>query len=152
VNGALPAIAAIGNPELLRCRSLGLFCSIKCPGDVILRTYELIASVREAGIPMIGGFHSPMEKECLNLLLRGSPRSLTVAAKQSEVIVCPARAIDGMRLPGTWKKPLADGRLLVLSAFDKKQRRTTGEMSLMRNLFVCGVERPDSDCSCRRRQ
>src|SRR5437867_2686737 len=68
----LPAIAAAGNLDLLQGRMLGLFCSKECPGDVILRIYDLVRALRDAGIPIIGGFHSPMEKECLTLLVRGT--------------------------------------------------------------------------------
>src|SRR5215471_2050218 len=85
VGGAfLPTISALGNLDLLNSRPLALFCSIQCPGDVILRTYDLIRALRDAGVALIGGFHSPMEKECLTLLLRGS----------QPVLVCPARAMD----------------------------------------------------------
>ena len=31
------------------------------------------------GVPMIGGFHTPMEQECLEVLLRG----------QQPVVICP---------------------------------------------------------------
>jgi predicted Rossmann fold nucleotide-binding protein DprA/Smf involved in DNA uptake len=108
---------------------VALFSSIKCPGDVILRTYDLVRALRDAGIAVVGGFHSPMEKECLTLLLRGAQR----------VIVCPARSIEGMRLPASWKKPLADGRLLILSPFTKNQRRITAELAETRNVFVAGL-------------
>jgi hypothetical protein len=94
-----------------------------------LRTYDLIRVLRDAGVPMIGGFHSPMEKECLTLLLRGT----------QPVIVCPARAIDGMRLPGAWKQPLAENRLLILSPFARKHRRVTADTSQTRNLFVAAL-------------
>src|SRR5262245_4039528 len=79
----LPVLTVIGPLFLLRYRLLALFCFIKCPGDVILRTYDLIRSFRDAGILLIGRFHSPMEKECLTLLLRGT----------QPVILCPARSI-----------------------------------------------------------
>jgi predicted Rossmann fold nucleotide-binding protein DprA/Smf involved in DNA uptake len=127
--GDRPPIAALGNLDLLHSRPLALFCSIKCPGDVILRTYDLIRALRDAGIPMIGGFHSPMEKECLTLLLRGN----------QPVIVCPARGIDGLRLPGVWKQALAQNRLLILSPFPKKYRRVTADTSQTRNLFVASL-------------
>ena len=122
----LPTITALGNLKLLNSRPLAFYCSIKCPGDVILQTYDLILALRDAGIPMIGGFHSPMEKECLTLLLRGT----------QPVIVCPARSIDGIRLPAAWKKPITDGRLLILSTFARKHRRVSAETSQLRNLFV----------------
>src|ERR1700747_2240683 len=81
--GNRPPIAALGTLDLIQARPLALFCSIKCPGDVILGTYDLIRALRDAGIPMIGGIHSPMEKECLTLRLRGT----------QPIIICPARAI-----------------------------------------------------------
>jgi predicted Rossmann fold nucleotide-binding protein DprA/Smf involved in DNA uptake len=127
--GGRPPQAALGNLDLIRCRPLGLFCSIKCPGDVILRTYDLVRALRDAGIPMVGGFHSPMEKECLTLLLRGA----------QPVIVCPARSIEGMRLPAGWKEPLAENRMLVLSPFVNKHRRITAESSETRNRFVAAL-------------
>ena len=63
---------------------LGFFCATRCPGNVILRTYDLALPLREAGVPVIGGFHTPMEKECLEVLLRG----------QQPVVICPARSIE----------------------------------------------------------
>ena len=55
--------------------------------------------LRVSDITVISGFHSPMERECLNILLRG---------KQS-VIICPARSIEGMRIKSEYKKPLEEG-------------------------------------------
>jgi predicted Rossmann fold nucleotide-binding protein DprA/Smf involved in DNA uptake len=124
-----PPIAALGNLHLIHGRPLALFCSIKCPGDVILRTYDLIRALRDAGIPLIGGFHSPMEKECLHLLLRGT----------QPVLVCPARSLEGMRLPRLWKGPVAEGRLLVLSPFAQKERRITADQAQIRNHFVAAL-------------
>jgi predicted Rossmann fold nucleotide-binding protein DprA/Smf involved in DNA uptake len=124
-----PTITAVGNLDLLRLAPLALFCSIKCPGDVILRTYDLIRALRDAGVPMIGGFHSPMEKECLTLLLRG----------RQPIVVCPARSIEGLRIPPPWREPLVEGRLLILSPFEKKDRRVTTETAQVRNLFVAAL-------------
>ena len=41
-NGAPAALAVIGNGDLLRRQTLALFCSVKCPGTAILRTYDLV--------------------------------------------------------------------------------------------------------------
>ncbi len=59
-----PRIWAIGNLAILEKRSLGFFCSTHCPGEVILRTYDVARALRDAGVTVISGFHSPMEKEC----------------------------------------------------------------------------------------
>lgn len=123
------SISGFGNRDILHNRALGFFCSVKCPGNLILQTYDLARALRDAHITVIGGFHSPMEKECLNLLLRG----------QQPVIICPARSIKGMRLPSEWQFPLSHGRLLLLSPFDDKQRRTTSDLAEKRNEFVAAI-------------
>jgi predicted Rossmann fold nucleotide-binding protein DprA/Smf involved in DNA uptake len=93
---------------------------------VILDTYDLARELRDASVTVIGGFHSPMEKECLDLLLRGT----------QPVIICPARSIDRMRIPKPWKGPLAEGRLLVISPFVEHRPRVTLELAEERNRFV----------------
>jgi len=119
-------IWTIGNREILNQSLLSFFCSKKCPGDVILRTYDVARALRDAGVPVIGGFHSPMEKECLDLLLRG----------KQPVVVCPARGLDRMRIPRPWRDAISEDRLLVLSSFDGKILRATADQAEQRNRIV----------------
>ncbi|MDF0645631.1 MAG: DNA-processing protein DprA [Nitrospira sp.] len=122
-------IASIGNPEILNSKPLALICSVKCPGNIILQTYDLAKKLREAGVPVIGGFHSPMEQECLRILLRG----------MQPVIVCPARGLQGMRIPSEHKPAFEEGRLLYLSPFSDTVRRATVDTALRRNRFVAAL-------------
>ena len=85
----LPEVKSKGNLGLLGMPLTALFCSNRCPGDLILKTYDLARAMRDAGVPVIGGFHTPMDRECLRLLMRGT----------QPVVVCPARGIDNMRIP-----------------------------------------------------
>ena len=85
--------------------------------------------MKQAGITVIGGFHSPIERECLTILLRGS----------QPIVVCPARCIEGMRIRAEYKKPLEEGRLLFLSPFKESQRRNTVETAMERNRFVAAL-------------
>jgi predicted Rossmann fold nucleotide-binding protein DprA/Smf involved in DNA uptake len=119
-------IWAIGDLQILETRLLGLFCSAKCPGNVIVQTYDLARALRDAGVPVIGGFHSSMERECLELLLRGTP----------PVVICPARGIEQMRLPASWRTLFAESRLLVLSPFAPQHRRPTAALAEQRNRFA----------------
>jgi len=119
-------ISIIGDPEILKRQWLGLFCSVKCPGDLILRTYDLARALRHAGVPVIGGFHTPIEKDCLDLLLRG----------RQPVAICPARDIENMRLGKDLKAGVEGGRVLVLSPFEGMGRRPTAQVSEHRNQFV----------------
>ena len=122
-------IAAIGNLEILSSKSVALICSVKCPGTIILQTYDLAKALREANVAVIGGFHSPMERECLRILLRG----------EQPIIICPARSLQGMRLPKEYKTPLDQNRLLLLAPFSDSQRRATVHTSLYRNQFVAAL-------------
>jgi predicted Rossmann fold nucleotide-binding protein DprA/Smf involved in DNA uptake len=128
------AITAIGNLDILSNKTLAVFSSSKCPGSIILKTYDLMKKIcrgesQFAGMTVISGFHSPMEQECLNILLRG----------RQPVILCPARNINGMRIKAEYKKPFEEGRLLVLSPFFEKEKRISSERSLYRNRFVAAL-------------
>ena len=72
-----------GNLEILQRKTLALFCSVQCPGKLIVQTYDLAHKLRRAGVIVIGGFHSPMERKCLAILLQ-SPHP---------VVVCSARSL-----------------------------------------------------------
>ncbi|MBN1670543.1 MAG: DNA-processing protein DprA [Kiritimatiellae bacterium] len=124
-----PAISAAGNLAILERSMLGLFCSSRCPGTAASLAYDLAQRLRDDGRTVISGFHAPMEKECLKVLLR-SPYP---------VVLCPPRALETMRLPGEWKRPLAEGRLLALSAFEPAVRRATGKEGHQRNLVAAAL-------------
>src|ERR1039458_7632190 len=79
---------AAGPTQILDDDQTGFFCSSQCPGGVILKTFDAITAMRDEGRTLIGGFHSPMEWECLGFLLRG----------RQPVIWVPARGIAGMHL------------------------------------------------------
>ena len=43
-----PRIWALGDVSILQRPLLGCFCSVKCPGELILRTYDLARALRDA--------------------------------------------------------------------------------------------------------
>jgi predicted Rossmann fold nucleotide-binding protein DprA/Smf involved in DNA uptake len=122
-------LTAIGSLEILRHRRLGLICSVRCPGSIVIKTFDAVRQVRDAGVVVAGGFHSPMEKECLDFLLRG----------QQPVIVCPPKGLARLRLPSRWRAAVDAGRLLVLSLFGLDVTRTTGAQAQTRNEFVAAL-------------
>jgi len=123
------AIYAAGDAGLLNAPAMALFCSVRCPGDLILRTFDLARDLRTRGQAVVSGFHSPMEKECLSILLRG----------KQPVIYCLARRLTGARIPVEYRVPMAEGRLLLLSPFGEKVKRTTSETARGRNNFVAAL-------------
>lgn len=119
----------LGEPGLLGQPKTALCCSIHCPGVAVNAAYDQAAKWRDAGRCVISGFHSPMEKECLRILLRG-PQPL---------LICPARSLDRMRVPREWGESLHRGRLLVVSAFGAADKRTTAALAARRNELVVAL-------------
>jgi predicted Rossmann fold nucleotide-binding protein DprA/Smf involved in DNA uptake len=124
-----PTLATIGCLGLLSRPSIGLLCSVRCPGSLILTTYEFAKRVHQDGAAIIGGFHSPMERTCLATLL----------ARHVPVIYCPARRLNARGIPRAWDGAIAEQRLLVLSPFVDSQRRVTHALARQRNLLVAAL-------------
>jgi hypothetical protein len=120
---------AAGPLDVLNGDKTGFFCSSQCPGGVILKTFDAITAMRDQGRTLIGGFHSPMEWECLGILVRG----------RQPVIWAPARSIAGMRLRPELQPAFTAGRLLILSPFEPKHKRITAALAEERNRFVGAV-------------
>jgi predicted Rossmann fold nucleotide-binding protein DprA/Smf involved in DNA uptake len=122
-------LTALGNFALLSQSKIGLFCSVRCTGDKILAAYDTAKKLRDEGVTVVGGFHSPVEKECLRILLRG----------KAPIIICLARSLEKIRMPAAWREGLNTGRLLLLSPFEKRPRRPTVESSHQRNELVAAL-------------
>ena len=69
---SLPEMAHRGNLGLLEEPPTALFCANRCPGNLDIKTFDFAKTMRNAGVPVNGGFQALMEKWCLRLLLRGS--------------------------------------------------------------------------------
>jgi hypothetical protein len=53
------SIASLESVSLLEQKPLALFCSVRCRGELILKTYDFAKTLRDKGIIVISGFHSP---------------------------------------------------------------------------------------------
>ena len=116
----------IGNAEIINFNKLALFCSIKCPGEIILKLHEFVQKLSSSDITVISGFHSPVEKGVFDMLLR----------RKQTLIICPARSIKNIRIPKEWKRGIEEGWILVVSQFEERHRRITAELSEKRNRFI----------------
>lgn len=128
-SGAPSSLWMIGNQGLLAERKVGLFCSVRCPDDTTLRAYDACRNLRDEGMTSISGFHSPVEKECLKILLQGT----------QPIVVCPARSVQKMRIPAEWRPALEAGRLLILSRFEQSPRRADSGSARRRNELVAAL-------------
>lgn len=119
-------LSSIGNPALLDLPFVGIFASVKCPARLILAAHEAAKEIAAQGQAAISGFQSPTEKEMLEVLLRGV----------SPIVICPARGLEGMRIPVAWRPKIEAGQLLVISPFPAYIKRPTTETISKRNHFV----------------
>lgn len=125
----LPALHALGNLDLLRLPLTALFCSRKCPGDAILKSYDLARELREKETPVISGFHTPVEKDMLEILLKG----------KGPIVICPARGLEGMRITNLFRNRLSQGLLLYCSIANPNQKRITEDTAWQRNHLVAAL-------------
>jgi predicted Rossmann fold nucleotide-binding protein DprA/Smf involved in DNA uptake len=122
-------IVCIGDPALLTLPLLGIFGSVRLPASLILQAHDMAQSLRKKQTPVISGFHSPVEKEVLSVLLQGA----------GPIVICLARGLEGMRVPSEYRKPLEDGRLTLISSFSHTIRRAQAKISYERNRLVAAL-------------
>ena len=136
------SFVGIGNTALLDRQKIGLFCSRKCPAGKILEAYDQFKEwARNPESTVISGFHSPVEKECLKLLLAG----------KANIILCPARELEHMRVLKEWQHAICYDRMLIISPF--KEKRADKQSTFQRNELVAQLAdelyvpyvSPDSD-------
>lgn len=125
----LPSLHGIGNLNILDNPAIAFFGSVRCPDDLFLRVHEFAQAFQSAHIPVISGFHSPIEKECLRSLL----------SSHHSIIHCPARSLYKFRLDDDQRTAIAAQRLLLLSPFAEKQKRVTAALADKRNQFVSAI-------------
>ncbi|NLD72112.1 MAG: hypothetical protein GX649_05275, partial [Chloroflexi bacterium] len=86
-------------------------------------------ALRDAGVPVAGGFDAPMEKECLRFLLRGTqPMLILRSPGQRPPRVAPA-----------WRPAFAAGRLLLAAPFAEAPRRLTRRSAFQRNRVLVAL-------------
>jgi predicted Rossmann fold nucleotide-binding protein DprA/Smf involved in DNA uptake len=124
-----PSLFTIGNLALLAKPAIALFCSSQCPDDLTRKIYDLTQALCDANIPVISGFHSPIEQDCLTILSRGT----------QPIIHCPARSLHNLRLSSEQQQAIAENRLLLLSPFSASYGRATTQLAEKRNKMIGAI-------------
>lgn len=118
----------VGDRAILDRPKVALFCSVKCPGKLILDTYDLVGRFRDKGVTVISGFHSPMEQECLRILLR-SPHPVVWCLARRLLSRIPSKPVD-------CRAAVAEGRLVMATPFPDTVRHITAKTATTRNRIV----------------
>lgn len=114
------------NAGLLAGQPLAFFCSQSCPGEVILKAQDWANARGPHDAPVISGFHTPVERDGLRILLRGG----------APVIQVLARTLDGARLSAALRSAEKARRALIVSPFAAMVRQTTARTAEQRNHHI----------------
>ncbi|RTL47662.1 MAG: DNA-binding protein [Sphingobacteriales bacterium] len=117
--------ASLGNIDLLKLPKTAFLCSRKVPASVVLKCYDWAIAQREKGVCVISGFHSQIEKDVLHYLLKG----------KQPIILALARGLKE-KLEPEFEKPIKQGRLLIITPFDKTIKRVTEQTAATRNKLM----------------
>ena len=121
-------LEAQGDLRLLRGCKLALFCSVRSPGSILSKSFDLANGLFKNLVTVMSGFHSPIEKEWFALLQRSA----------TPMISCPARSLEKRRLSPEERSLMAQGRYLLLN-FRLSEGRITRETAFQRNLCMAAA-------------
>ena len=117
--------ASLGNIDLLKQPMTAFLCSRKIPASVVLKCYDWAVEQRESDVCVISGFHSQIEKDVLYYLLKG----------KQPIILAMARGLK-KKIEPEFEKPIEQGRLLIITPFDKTVKRVTELTAETRNKLM----------------
>lgn len=118
----------LGNKELLNLHKTAFFCSQKCPSHLILKSYDWAIEQKNKGICVISGFHSKIEKDVFDFLLKGTQPIILILARKMK-----------KRFPVIQRKAIVENRLLIISPFDEKVVQNSRESCYKRNKIVTNI-------------
>ena len=114
-----------GNKEIWNLERVAFFCSQVCPATVILKSYDWAIEQRDKGVCVISGFHTKIEKDVFDFLLKGN-----------QPIICVlARGLMKSYEP-KYEKAVKEKRLLFVSPFEEIISRVSVARSIKRNNFI----------------
>ena len=120
-------ISLLGNAALLKREKVGFLASRRVPPAAVMRCLDWATRMRDEGTCVMSGFQSPLEHEVLDILLKGSSPLVLVLAR---------RIWDARHVPAVFRKPLAEGSLLVVSPVPQGVRRVDARSAALRNRYV----------------
>lgn len=115
----------LGNRDIIKLHKTAFLCSRRCPADVVLKSLDWAKSQKDQGKCVISCFHSHIEKDVFDILLRGTQPLILMLAR-------------GMKKK--WQKEIRTAvnqeRLLIVSPFDESVTKITTKTAHKRNQIM----------------
>jgi len=119
----------VGSVDSGHLPSVALAVSVHCPASVVEITLALVWELTTARVVFVGGFHSPIERRCLDAIIVAGGKA----------VVCLARTLTDLRIARIWQLPLKEDKLVLVSISAPAQKRATRESVRVRNQCVLGL-------------
>lgn len=118
----------LGQKEIMKHHKTAFLCSRKCPSDIVLKSLDWAKRKKDRGQCVISCFHSRIEKDVFDILLKGTQPLILMLAR-------------GMKK--RWDKEIRNAlqqeRLLILSPFDESVTRITQKTANKRNQIMADI-------------
>lgn len=119
----------LGNTSLLDRKKIGYFASSKIATLSVLPTLDWAAEIANSeDVAIVSGFHSKMEREVLDFLLRG----------KCGIICVLARSIY-KKIPDKFREAFNAGRILFITPFKTSATMTSRHLCGKRNEYVASI-------------
>lgn len=119
----------LGNTSLLDRKKIGYFASSKIATLSVLPTLDWATEVAQhEDVAIVSGFHSKMEREVLDFLLRG----------KCGIVCVLARSIY-KKIPEKYREAYNAGRVLFIAPFKTFATMTSRHLCQQRNEYVASI-------------
>lgn len=119
----------LGNISLLDRKKIGYFASSKIATLSVLPTLDWAAEVAQhEDVAIVSGFHSKMEREVLDFLLRGKCGIVCVLARSIYI-----------KIPDRFREAYNSGRVLFIAPFKTSATMTSRHLCGKRNEYVASI-------------
>ena len=119
----------LGNTSLLERRKIGYFASSKIASLSVLPTLDWATEVaKRDNVAIVSGFHSKMEREVLDILLKGRCGIICVLARPRYKV-----------MPNKYRDAFAQNRVLFISHNTSKSTLTSRHLCQKRNDYIASI-------------
>lgn len=119
----------LGNMSLLECKKIGFFASGTIATLSVLPTLDWATEIAKRNdIAIVSGFHSKMEREVLEILLKGRCGIICVLARPIYKVI-----------PAKFRDAYAEDRVLFISRNTSKSTMTSRHHCQKRNEYIASI-------------
>jgi len=126
-----PKLWCIGDQTILKKELLGVVSARMSDPDLAMKASTLLSDSGASEGAFISGWHSPLEKEALHVLL----------TQPAKIVFCTAKSLTSISPSPEIKDLIARGGALLLTHCGPKAKRISRDASLRRNELVLGLSR-----------